>query len=320
MATAADDIADGVMAHYGVKGMRWGVRKDGPRGAIRRGATKANVALDAGQKVIEEGEKKLIFLPESKRVKAAGATQARVLVSAAEINQSPKFKGKDLKGNTRLKNEYFKKVEEEAKEIYKEELDIARVQAFGDLLGVDTSSTTNMMRFTMSSDRIKHEAEQEVLLELHFVLDDLGHIQDITVPEKFLQHDADVVANGVLEHFGVKGMKWGFRKNADGKVEKTGRTAAPKSADAQRADEIRKKKVSEMSNEELQALNTRLSLEQNYASLAFKQDTKEIRAGQEIIKTLMGTAKMAGDVSGLISGATTSPSAVIIKSLIKSGR
>jgi len=58
-----------------------------------------------------------------------------------------------------------------------------------------------------------------------------------------------------LEHYGIKGMKWGVRKK---------RSRSAESAEAAR---IKKKKVFEMSNEELKKVNARLDLEKKYASL-----------------------------------------------------
>lgn len=69
-------------------------------------------------------------------------------------------------------------------------------------------------------------------------------------------------ADDVLEHFGVKGMKWGVRKNRSGSA----------SEDAQRADAARKKiktggGTKALSNKELQDLVTRMNLEQQYKKL-----------------------------------------------------
>lgn len=219
------DEAAKQLFHFGVKGMKWGVRKgevSGPmapakeRGSFKRGATKANVALQAGAKVVEDGEKKLIFLPQKNRNKAAAVTQTRVLGLAAEINNSAQFKGKDLKTDPALRDAYFKKVEKAAKDIYAEELHLARTEAWGDFFGVDTSSTRAQMRITGAAKPIKHAAdgvveEGEVLLELNFKFNELGQISDVTVPEKFLEHD-DQGHDLELFHFGVKGMRWGVRR------------------------------------------------------------------------------------------------------------
>lgn len=73
-----------------------------------------------------------------------------------------------------------------------------------------------------------------------------------------------------LYHYGILGMKWGVRRyqNKDGTLTNAGKKRKPKpdnrSDDAKEADRIKKKKVSEMSNAELQKLNNRQQLEQNY--------------------------------------------------------
>lgn len=60
--------------------------------------------------------------------------------------------------------------------------------------------------------------------------------------------------NNYLQHHGVKGMKWGVRK-------------ARRSADSAEVKQIRKKKVSQMTNAELKKANERIRLEQEYKRL-----------------------------------------------------
>lgn len=214
------------LAHFGVKGMKWGVRKSdsgggsgggGERGKIRRGLTKANVATDAGAKIIREGEKKLIFLPHANRQQAAQRTQTRMLSAARRVNKDPQFKGKDIKNNAELKSKYFEKLKEEAKTIYAEELNISRTEAWGQFLNVDTSATTQQMRINAAVDRIKHADDEnvETLMVMDFVTDDLGHVIDIKVPNKYLKHELFDDNEFTLMHYGKKGMKWGVRNDKD---------------------------------------------------------------------------------------------------------
>jgi hypothetical protein len=65
----------------------------------------------------------------------------------------------------------------------------------------------------------------------------------------------------VIEHYGVKGMKWGVRKN------RTGRTPPKASADHNRTRKLMQKKTSQLTNNQLKDINNRLNLEQNYARM-----------------------------------------------------
>lgn len=101
----------------------------------------------------------------------------------------------------------------------------------------------------------------------------------------------------ILEHYGIKGMRWGVRRTdeqlarARGRRKKEGKPVTPtkKSADAAAAEESRKKAkkggVEALSNEELQQLNTRLNLEQQYTKLAGPSGTKS--AGAKFAKDLV---------------------------------
>lgn len=59
-----------------------------------------------------------------------------------------------------------------------------------------------------------------------------------------------------LYHYGVKGMRWGVRKKPTNW-----------SSDAKEAESIKKKKLNEMSNDELNKLNRRQQLEQQHKQL-----------------------------------------------------
>lgn len=64
--------------------------------------------------------------------------------------------------------------------------------------------------------------------------------------------------NKYLYHWGVKGMKWGVRKS---------RRKTSKSDDYLRAKQLKKKRISQMSNAELKELNNRMQLENQYKNL-----------------------------------------------------
>lgn len=96
--------------------------------------------------------------------------------------------------------------------------------------------------------------------------------------------------NNELQHAGVKGMKWGIRRyqNKDGSLTPAGRKRYG-SDDHRTAHELKKKKVSQMSNAELKKLNERIRLEQDYSRL----NPGTIQKGWKFVATsvgVMGTA------------------------------
>lgn len=115
----------------------------------------------------------------------------------------------------------------------------------------------------------------------------------------------------VLAHYGVKGMRWGFRKRSDGSVVRTGRTAKT-SEDHDTAQTLKKKRVSEMSNSELRQLNERMQLERTYSQLIGSQKSKVDR-GNKVAKDLLSVAKTAQEAYNVVN----SPAGKAARELLK---
>lgn len=78
----------------------------------------------------------------------------------------------------------------------------------------------------------------------------------------------------IVEHFGVKGMKWGVRKKN-------------RSSDFNEAQRLRNKNPDSLSNKELQTLNTRMSLEANYRN---NRTNNQSQARKIVKQILVGSA------------------------------
>lgn len=101
---------------------------------------------------------------------------------------------------------------------------------------------------------------------------------------------AEVDLDDFLEHFGVKGMRWGSRKS---------RPTGEPSEDAARTGEILEKVkkargTHTLTNDELKKLNERLNLEQNYSRLV-SGEASPVAEGEKFVKDNLGRVKLAVD-------------------------
>lgn len=105
-----------------------------------------------------------------------------------------------------------------------------------------------------------------------------------------------------LYHFGVKGMKWGVRK--DRKRSVSSKRSRSDSKDYTESRDLLKKTPNKLSNAELRKINERLNLEQQYSNLTTSQKQKGNRfvdrvgnqmkqtAANEVSKQLMNVGKI----------------------------
>lgn len=87
-----------------------------------------------------------------------------------------------------------------------------------------------------------------------------------------------------LQHWGILGMHWGVRRRNPSPESPS--STSTKSQDHERKIELKKKKISEMSNDELIALNKRMQLEKQYKELS----SNDISAGRKFVNSLMNQA------------------------------
>jgi len=74
-----------------------------------------------------------------------------------------------------------------------------------------------------------------------------------------------------LKHVGILGMKWGRRKSSS--------SSSTSSVDHASASTLKKKKLNEMSNEELKKLTTRMQLEKQFKDLS----KRDVSIGQKFV-------------------------------------
>lgn len=216
--TTLNDDWNKAVAHYGVQGMKWGVRKD---------ASRADKSW--GKKAYSDKTYRTVNNRGSERINAM----------LGGFNK--KHANKDLSDPKQLK-EYEKAFEKEANKIFNEELEkvVGRKSPSGkysvkavmnmetgwmaiapgnqDMSKVpvlDVSSTSEIKQSDESED-----SESSVLTYFRLIKDDNGFVTSIeesspSMKQSSLEEDWE----RAVVHYGKKGMKWGVRKSLGKYVE-----------------------------------------------------------------------------------------------------
>jgi 2'-5' RNA ligase len=268
------------VAHYGVKGMKWGVRRSKE----------------------ERGDKKF--------AKKASTPKTFVAIhngSVAEFNDkigaiNAKYKNIDLTaaGNRAKRDAYDRDVESMMEKAYQNSANRIRSKS-GNLqyhLEFQGDGT-----FKITTKQVKHDDVITGTLKR----DKKGYITGYEIDE---MTQSALGEEFVLTHYGVKGMKWGVRRAASPreaqaqsvvrsvgktKVKATGGENQPAHIDAIKAatfkQKLKKSGHASLSNQELQDLANRLNLEQQVSRL-MSTPTKATSPGKQFVaETLTGVGK-----------------------------
>lgn len=92
----------------------------------------------------------------------------------------------------------------------------------------------------------------------------------------------------LLAHYGVKGMKWGVRRQ---------RNRVRVSSDYKRTAHLRGRKPSELTDRQLKAVTSRINLELNYSRL----NPSKIKSGQKTAKALLAGVTTAVAVYNIVN-------------------
>lgn len=226
-------VEEQVLKHFGVKGMKWGVRKteaDGSprqRGAVRQAITKAAVSNDEASRTIHErNAKKTPGLSAERMIVARQRTVERTRDAAADINMESRFKGKDIKYDAPLQEAYRKEVAKKAAVIYEEEIRHQYTEIGVEATIAAAKAIYNYKKGTTTvtlddQTAYKAEAVRQILDEAKAAkhADDGGDPSELVLKMETneLGHVVDVsLVGSKLAHYGVKGMKWGVRKSDRG--------------------------------------------------------------------------------------------------------
>lgn len=267
------------LEHHGVRGQKWGIRN-------RR--VERHDPGHEGEKVSRRKLKKLdqkwIGDPWNKKTTPANTYEKIHGMASKEtsekdiprINSKPQYKGQDLTKNKALRRQY----NQEVQNAY-----LDNVNKAAGSLGTNPSGTKkygiiensdgswDLIRKNVSHDTVSDDAP----IRLNLTYDSLGHVVSIT--PALLTHEGvnKMNVDTFLAHHGVRGQKWGFRK--------------------QRVSESHHE-THKLSDDELHKKIKRLELEKKFSELSSGSKSaghKYVgdilnKSGKQVVSVALGTA------------------------------
>ncbi len=281
--------AEDFLEHHGVKGQKWGVRRNRTSGSDSSGGPSK---ADTKQlKKDLKKDKKWMRSPYTMKGAIALHNATAEKMNAALPGFNAKHPKADLLNSpgSRESQRYIKE--------YQALVDRSYSEAVKQVHGVSPSG-----RFAAKYDPIKQKvvidvneishADNALALEFEVNINDgkitsMREIQADTLVQDIMELD------DVLEHFGVKGQKWGVRRDPSG----THGGAKPNP-------------LRDVSDEDLRKMVNRLQMEQQFRSLSEKTANKTaIDHGAAFMQNVVGPA-----VKVAIAGAITARIAKVLKS------
>lgn len=173
---------------------------------------------------------------------------------------------------------------------------------------VQVNGNNYMTPTIVPADSVMHKEATQAPGDL-FVLGIDGKITLFSLTEESeISHEE--IIDRTLEHFGIPGMRWGVRRarGASGRV-------STSSEDHLTSRQLKKKKVKELSNAELKALNNRLNLERNLRDLKISDSQK----GLEFVKTITAVGTTLAAAYALSETPLGKATVSVIKGKLKKG-
>jgi hypothetical protein len=295
-AAAGASLVGNVLAHHGVKGMKWGVRKDaGHEGESAKTTKIAKLDNQFQEKTNRVGLQIGIY-------NKAGANYAKEDID--RINNKSQYKNVDFTKDSPIRQKYYAEHQKAF---------VSQLEKEAGRRGTNASGTKKYSvhenpdgSWRLVTTDVKH-ADDSVPLDVKY--DKRGFITGVSVAS------GSMAQSQSLEHHGIKGMKWGHRK---GSSSSTTSSHPGVSADHQNAEAIKTKLrtggVSSLANHELQSLNTRMQLEANHRNLSGQQPNK-FEKGHSHVKKVLAAGKTLSDIYNTVN----SPAGKALKTALKVG-
>jgi hypothetical protein len=272
-----------VLAHFGVKGMKWGVRQD-PGHEGERVKTRHFGKLDKEWQNNVYNSHGVIALHNAvaDRMNNGGLR---------ELNNRPQYKNKKLLDpNTgepvgALGRQYLRDHEKLTLKFMKESVP----EVFGSSPSGNFKASWEIHQgnpyikvslVNLHGVKVKHaNIGQDSELRIEFNFTENGIASARKVKDSVTQSSVRMTEE-VLAHFGVRGMRWGVRRDG---------TSGQVSSDHKNARMLQRKGVAALNNQQLKTVNERLNLEQNFN----RMNPSTRRKGESHVKEILATLTLA---------------------------
>ena len=323
------DLGVEFLEHVGVKGMKWGVRKE------QIGAGARAVGRGIGAVATFAGDVDFENQVETGRAREMVITKANPAFRRTDLPAVKERHGDYGKLRNRAKKPFAPEARayrKDAKETYIKRLETTAnsiknfsgdrqytIRERGWELPEAGGALPKSRHYWEVSSRKAQHAAIDSFTTLEVIEDAEGYITDLKkVETEVAQSVSDVGAAFVLEHYGVKGMRWGHRRAAPEAVSPSARSVVPHGTRrktkikvaggenhpahtdavkvAQARAKMQKSGTAALSNKELQDLQNRLNLERNVKQLV--TSTSTTGRGRKFVKGLTGFNKEVNEAVG----------------------
>lgn len=277
-----DERVDKTLQHFGIPGMKWGIRRS-PEQLAKRAAQKQEKKLHkADLEFAKPKNVQKLTVDLTNKIYADPKLNKQLTDKMiANTKKLAKFENVDLieRTNSRIFRDFADAYLKTLPEAYSPSKS-ARL-SWGTIEFEGGRGPTFLKPVLVEAD-IKHSSDE---FDIGFtgkfkLLQDgtLELVEDVSLDENLNHVDVDAY----LEHWGIPGMKWGIRRAVGPSGRVSGGGKAPKgSEDYQKARALKKKGYKNLSDQELKALTTRMNLERNFRDLK----SSDAQKGLDFVKT-----------------------------------
>lgn len=288
------EVVEDILEHHGVKGMHWGTRKEETSSGQSKQSKKVSKLLE---KSTRGNQRSYLNLKIELHNSVHEQTNARI----ATINAKPKYK-KALAAGTMLDDTHptTQAYLHEVRTAYVGELNksLAKLAPSGTTgKQYKVVKSSELFGFTVGFTDVQHQDPFE--MNVRYVRDNKGKIIDLVLDEDTMTQ-ADNFVDDMLEHYGVKGMRWGQRTAAGPQAVVVtdkkrrlrakgggGHPAHPDAVRARTLGQVAKRSGHKaLSDQELQEYSKRLNLEQNVKRLEMSNKN----SAQQFVSGLLGSS------------------------------